>query len=75
MKNTHKIVLFALGVSLYGCAPYHGISRESIEKSLIACASMGGLKAIEIRGKYGYYASNVAICKNGYEILIGGDSK
>lgn len=40
MKNTHKISLFALAVSLYGCAPYHGIDRENIEKSLIACASM-----------------------------------
>ena len=75
MKNTHKIVLFALGVSLYGCAPYHGISRESIEKSLIACASMGGLKAIEIRGGMMEYYSPTAICKNGYEILIGGESK
>ena len=75
MKNIYKIALFALAMALYGCSPYHGISQENIEKSLIACASMGGLKAIEIRGKYGYYASNVAICKNGYEILIGGDNK
>ena len=75
MKNTHKIVLFALVMTLYGCAPYRGISRENIEKSLIACASMGGLKAIEIHGGMVEYGSPTAICKNGYEILIGGESK
>lgn len=74
MKNAHKIVLFALAMSLYGCAPYHGITQENIEKSLIACAAMGGLKAIEIRGT-DMYSKPTAICKNGYEILIGGDSK
>ena len=74
MKNTHKIVLFALAMSLYGCSPYHGITQENIEKSLIACASMGGLKAIEIRSIV-EYGSPTAICKNGYEILIGGDNK
>lgn len=75
MKNTHKIALFALAMTLYGCAPYHGITRENIEKSLIACASMGGLKAIEIHGGMIEYGSPTAICKNGYEILIGGNSK
>jgi hypothetical protein len=74
MKNTHKIALFALAMTLYGCAPYHGIGRENIEKSFIACASMGGLKAIEIRGS-DMYSKPTAICKNGYEILIGGESK
>lgn len=75
MKNTHKIVLFALVTSLYGCSPYHGVTQENIEKSFIACASMGGLKAIEIRGGMVEYSLPTAICKNGYEILIGGDSK
>lgn len=74
MKNIHKIALFALAMTLYGCSPHHEITRENIEKSLIACASMGGLKAIEIRSIV-EYASPTAICKNGYEILIGGDSK
>ena len=75
MKNTHKIALFALVMSLYGCAPYHEITRENIEKSIIACANMGGLKAIEIHGGMVEYGSPKAICKNGYEILIGGNSK
>lgn len=75
MKNTHKIVLFALAMALYGCSPSHGITQENIEKSLIACASMGGLKAIEIRGGMHEYGRPTAICKNGYEILIVGDSK
>ena len=75
MKNTHKIVLFALGMASYGCSPYHGITQENIEKSLIACANMGGLKAIEIRGDGDPFKNPTAICKNGYEILITGDSK